>query len=270
MSEPMRNLRLFDTHAHINDEHFNGDRDLIISKHDLGVPELLVEVGTTLADSLKAVALANKYPGIYSAVGIHPYEINGLPDDYLDSLKELAKEDRVIAVGEIGLDYYRDLSPKSMQKRCLVEQLELAIGLGLPVILHVRDAYNDILEIVSEFSGKCSAVVHAYGGNMEEAKAFLRLGFKLGIGGTLTFKKNNDLREIVQKLPLESFLTETDCPYLTPVPFRGKRNEPSYVRYVVETISREKGFDIYDCSERLFENPTAFFGLNDKGGSLYE
>ena len=157
-----------------------------------------------------------------------------------------------------------------MQKRCLVEQLELAIGLGLPVILHVRDAYNDILEIVSEFSGKCSAVVHAYGGNMEEAKAFLRLGFKLGIGGTLTFKKNNDLREIVQKLPLESFLTETDCPYLTPVPFRGKRNEPSYVRYVVETISREKGFDIYDCSERLFENATEFVGLNDKGGSLYE
>lgn len=259
MSEPILELRLFDTHSHINDRHFDEDRGELVKKLQQGNPEYMVEVGTTLEDSKRAVQLAEEIPEIYAAVGIHPYEINNLPADYLDSLKKLAINDRVVAIGEIGLDYYRDYSPKDSQVKCFMEQLELAVELNLPVIFHVRDAYSEALKIAKDFSGRLRGVVHAYGGTLEEAESFLKLGYSLGIGGTLTFKKNDSLREIVRKIPLDSILTETDCPYLTPVPYRGRRNEPSYVRYVVEAIAREKDLDVSDCAALLFENAMNFF-----------
>lgn len=265
MSEPILNFRLFDTHSHINDRHFDEDREELIERLRQGDPEYIVEVGTTLDDSKKAVELSEENYHIYSAVGIHPYEINELPNDYIDTLKKLAESDKVVAIGEIGLDYYRDYSPEDRQLKCLVEQLELAVELDLPVIFHVRDAYPHALKIAEDFSGRLRAVVHAYGGTFKEAKSFLKLGYSLGIGGTLTFKKNDSLREIVRKIPLNSILTETDCPYLTPVPYRGRRNEPSYVRYVVQTIAKEKGLDILECSERLFKNAMEFFSIENGG-----
>jgi TatD DNase family protein len=179
----------------------------------------------------------------------------------LSDLEELAQKERVAAIGEIGLDYYRDLSPRDVQRRAFKEQIALAQKLNLPVIVHNRDSTDDLLAALRELSSSYRGVIHSFLGSTSEADAFLSLGLHLGIGGPITFTKNDDLLEAVRYIPLEQILLETDCPYLTPVPHRGKRNEPAYVRFVAETVARIRGISLQDVEQTTSDNARQVFRL---------
>jgi len=254
-------LRLCDTHSHISFKQFDHDRERIISQLKNGELEFLIEIGIDLETSKKVVELASKHENIFAAIGIHPHESNDTPSNYTEEMRILAEYKTVVAIGEIGLDYYRNLSPKEIQKRVFREQLFLSRELKLPVVVHVRDAYDDAYEIIKEFKGELHGVIHAFSGTIADAKRFVDLGFKLGIGGPLTYPKNNELREIVRHFSLVHFLSETDCPYLPPQKYRGKRNEPAYVRFVIELISELKGISASSCSTILCENAIDLFKL---------
>ncbi|OAA28458.1 hydrolase TatD [Kosmotoga arenicorallina S304] len=254
-------LKLCDTHSHISFKQFDGDRDRIISQLKDGQIEFIIEVGIDLESSKRAVELATRFNRIFAAVGIHPHESAKALPEYLDDFRDLFANDTVVAIGEIGLDYFRNLSPKELQKKAFIEQLALAQELNLPVVVHIRDAYNDAYEILKKFGGGLRGVIHAFSGTKADAKNFIELGFKLGIGGPLTYPKNNELREIVRKFPLEYFLPETDCPYLPPQKYRGKRNEPLYVRFIEETIAEIKGISLIHCGAVLCENAVKLFRL---------
>jgi len=256
-----RELKICDTHAHLNFPHFNRDRERILEEIDSGKIVFTIEVGTNMDDSKAAVELAKANRHIFASVGVHPHESDEAPSDYKDILNELATEKKVVAIGEIGLDFYRDLSPREIQRKVFRKQLLLAQELDMPVIVHIRDAYNEAYEILREFEGKLTGVIHAFSGTQEDALRFKELGFKLGIGGPLTYPKNKGLREIVKVLPIETFVPETDCPYLPPQPYRGKRNEPYYVRFVVEKISELKGLPVETCADILCKNAVALFNL---------
>ena len=254
-------LELVDTHAHVSFPQFDHDRDRIKAQLESGELSMLIEVGTTVEDSLRAVEVFKDFKKVLLSVGVHPHESDGLDDRGLETLKSLLKDRKVVAVGEIGLDFFRDLSPREVQKRVFVKQLEIASSFSLPVVVHVRDAYEEVYEILRQFMG-LRGVIHAFSGGPAIASRFLELGYYLGIGGPVTYRKNDGLREVVRLTPMEKLLSETDCPYLPPVPFRGKRNEPLYVKYVVEEIARQKEMDIYICSKRLMDNAIELFTPN--------
>ncbi|WP_126992553.1 TatD family hydrolase [Thermosipho globiformans] len=251
-------MKIVDTHAHLHMKHFNEDREKIIKNFENDGIEFIVNVATNIEDSYQCIELSKKYDRIFATVGVHPHDSSSVPNDYLGILEKLAKNEKVVAIGEIGLDYYRNFSPKEVQQKVFAEQLMLAKDLKLPVVVHVRDAYEDaynILEMIGPFNG----VIHSFSGDREYALKFVKLGFYLGIGGPLTYKKNQQLRDIVRLVGEENIVTETDCPYLPPQPYRGKRNEPSYVKYVVEEINKLIGEDV---SEKLINNARELFGVN--------
>ncbi|MBO8160996.1 MAG: TatD family hydrolase [Thermosipho sp. (in: Bacteria)] len=253
-------MKLVDTHAHIHMKHFNNDREEIIRKFQEENVEFIVNVGTNMIDSKKCVELSNKYKKIYSSVGVHPHDSKDVSKDYLQYLEKLSKNRKVVAIGEIGLDYFRNFSPREIQQRVFTEQLLLAKEIKLPIIVHIRDAYEDAYNILESFGPfEKGGVIHSFSADAEWALKFVKLGFYLGISGPVTYKKNEQLREVVKLVGEHNILSETDCPYLPPHPYRGKRNEPSYVKYVVEKIN-----DIidYDVSEVLFENAKELFGVN--------
>lgn len=251
-------MKLVDTHAHLQLKHFEDDRDEIIKRFDDDNIEFIINVAINVSDSFECVNLAEKYDKIFATVGVHPHDSKDVPEDYLATLKKLAMEKKVVAIGEIGLDYYRNFSPKEIQQKIFAEQLMLARELNLPVVIHIRDAYEDAYNII-EMIGPHNGVIHSFSGGKEYALKFVKLGFYLGIGGPLTYKKNQELRDVVKLVGEENIITETDSPYLPPHPFRGKRNEPSYVRYVVEEINRLIG---YDVSQKLVDNARELFGVN--------
>ena len=251
-------LELVDTHAHVSFPQFDHDRDRIKAQLESGELSMLIEVGTTVEDSLRAMEVFKGVKNVLLSVGVHPHESDGLDDRGLETLKSLLKDRQVVAVGEIGLDFYRDLSPREVQKSVFLKQLEIAFSFSLPVVVHVRDAYEEVYEILRRFKG-LKGVIHAFSGGPAMAGRFLELGYYLGIGGPITYRKNDGLREIVRLTPIEKLISETDCPYLPPVQFRGKRNEPLYVRYVVEEIARQKEMDIYTCSKQLMYNAKELF-----------
>ncbi|WP_082128440.1 TatD family hydrolase [Kosmotoga pacifica] len=255
-------LSLCDTHTHLAFNHFDHDRDNILKQLEDGYLKFLIEVGTTLEDSKRAIELASRSEKIFVAVGVHPHESSGVTDGYLNELKKLAKKSTVVAIGEVGLDYFRDLSPREIQQKVFYEQLLLAQELDMPVVIHIRDAYNEAYEILKKFSGKLRGVIHAFSGTLEDALRFTELGFKLGIGGPITYPKNNKFREIVKILPIETLIPETDCPYLPPQPYRGKRNEPAYVRFVIEKISELKDLPVRTCADILCANAASLFSLD--------
>jgi TatD DNase family protein len=234
-------MSLTDTHCHLNFQDFDKDRTFALSRAwDAGIERILVP-GIDLDTSQAATKLAEKHAQIYAAVGTHPNSANKWDVRMLGFLDELTCHPKVVAVGEIGLDYYRDWTPQPLQKRIFKEQLDMAAQLDLPVVIHTRNStpkdrscINDVLEILAGF--QIRGVLHSFSGNMEEAKRALDLGFFLGITGPVTFKKAVELREIVAAVPLDCLLIETDSPFLTPVPHRGKRNEPAFVRFVAQKL----------------------------------
>ena len=250
--------RLIDTHVHLDDARFNLDRlDVIEYARQAGVSMVLMS--TRLEDAPKVLELARDH-GAKCAIGVHPNCADPL-DDHLESkLESLSRFPEVVAIGEIGLDYYRDTAAPAQQHEALRRQLALAVDLGLPVVLHNRESTEDLLSILKEFP-TLRGVFHSFLGDLAQAHSFLERGFYLGIGGPLTFKKNEPLRQTVRQLPLDRLLVETDSPYLTPAPHRGKRNQPAYVRYVAQMLAQIKGLAFEEVAQVTTQNARALFGI---------
>ncbi len=253
---------LVDTHAHLGDDRYDSDRNNIIRRFEEDELKFVVEIGVDVVSSKEALQMAYRCDKIYAAIGVHPHDVKSLDESQFDELRSLAKFDRCVAVGEIGLDFYRNLSPVEIQCEWFERQLELAIELKKPVVLHIRDAYEQALEILKKYvSNGINGVVHCFSSDWVVAKKILDMDFKIGIGGPLTYKNNDVLREVIRKTPLEMIVSETDCPYLTPEPFRGKRNEPSYVKYVVEQIADLKRKNREETAHVLYQNALNLYGI---------
>jgi TatD DNase family protein len=252
-------MGLIDSHAHLDFPQFDQDRDAAIARaRGAGLVSIL-NVGTDLPSSRAAVELAEQYDFIHAAVGVHPHDAKTVTADVLDELRTLAEHPKVVAIGEIGLDYYRDLSPRPVQRQAFSDQLALALELGLPVVVHSREAHGDVLAILRGWEG--TGVLHSYSGGPRLLAEVLSLGFVIGISGPVTFRKAASLREVAASVPAGRLLVETDCPYLTPEPHRGRRNEPAYVRYVAAAVARARDESVEDVAESTCDNARRLFEL---------
>ncbi len=256
---------LIDTHTHLDFPQFDADREAVIQRAQAAGVGLMINVGADLESSRAAVALAEKYECIYAAVGVHPHEAKKLDGAALAELRDLATHPQVVAVGEIGLDFYRDLSPRDVQRRAFQAQLAWAGRLGKPVIIHDREAHDEALAILTDWVAaaperRCG-VFHCFSGDLAMARRAVALGFYLGVDGPITYQNARKLPETVKWLPLDRLLIETDCPYLTPHPHRGKRNEPAYVRLVAERIAALKGISVEELAQATTANARRLFGL---------
>lgn len=253
---------LFDTHAHLDDNRFDEDRDEVIRQCKQDGVELILNAASNIETSVKAIALAGKYEFIYAAVGVHPHDASDMEEETAGVLAALAENKKVRAIGEIGLDYHYDLSPRDVQKRRFVEQIDLARQLRLPVIVHDREAHGDVMDIFKKTRIKeVGGVLHSFSGSAEMALECLRLGLYISISGPVTFNNAKKTVEAVKEVPLDMLLIETDSPYLTPVPHRGKRNYPGYVRLVAEKIAEIKGITFEEVAQKTLENGKRLFGI---------
>ena len=254
-------FRLFDTHAHLEWSDFDLDRHEVIRRAvDRGVKGI-VNVGYSLDSSRKALELARSNPSIYAAVGIHPHEAYSVDPEALESLGNLSRDPKVVAIGEIGLDYYRGLSPRNLQISAFKAQLELACTLNLPVIIHCREAYSDLLNILQGYKAEVRGIMHCFSGSYETAKQCIALNLYVSFAGPVTYPNARRLERIVRNLPMERLLLETDSPWLAPQPVRGRRNEPSYIIYIAERIAEIKDTSIWDVAESTTRNAEAILGL---------
>lgn len=253
---------LIDSHAHLDDERFDKDRDRIIkSLKEFGI-ELVINPGADINSSIKAVALSEKYDNIYAAVGVHPHDAKDMDKSTIELLKSFTSRKKVIAIGEIGLDYYYDNSPRDIQKKRFKEQIELAKEVNLPIIVHSRDASEDTYNILKEAQdGTLKGVLHCYSGSVEMAMEYIKLGFYISLAGPVTFKKARVPKEVAKAVPIDRLLVETDSPYLTPEPYRGKRNEPTFVRYVAGTIAELRNMPFEELASKTGENAKRLFGI---------
>lgn len=256
---------LFDSHAHLDDERFDDDREKVINSLKENGVDLIVDPGADISSSVQAVNLSKEYENIYAAVGVHPHSAKDMNEDTLKILKALSKNDKVVAIGEIGLDYHYDNSPRDVQKKWFKEQIKLAKELNLPIIIHTREAQKDTFDIVKEeYDENLRGVLHCYSGSLEMARKYLDMGFYISFAGPITFKNSKVPKQVAKEVPLDKLLVETDCPYLTPEPHRGKRNEPLYVRYVASTIAELKGITFEEVARRTKENAIRFFEIQSK------
>ena len=255
-------MMIFDTHAHYDDEQFDEDRDeLLASMQACGV-EAVTNIGASLATSQNTIELTKKYPFVYGAIGVHPNEVEDLNEDGIAWLKENSGLPKIVAVGEIGLDYYWDEPGREVQKKWFLRQLELAREVKLPVVIHSRDAAKDTLDIMKSFHAEnLGGVIHCFSYTKEMAREYLNMGFFLAIGGVVTFKNAKKLKEVVEYMPMEQMVLETDCPYLSPVPNRGKRNSSLNLPYVVEEVARLKGISVDEVIEITNRNAKTMYRL---------
>jgi TatD DNase family protein len=253
---------LFDTHAHLEDERFDGDRERLIQELPEKGVAYVINVGSTLETSRMSVELAAQYPFIYAAVGVHPHEVSQMSSEDLDALEAIATGDKVVAVGEIGLDYYYDFSPRELQREWFARQIDLAYSLGLPIIIHDREAHADVFDVLKAKKDRIlGGVMHCYSGSWEMAKDFMDLGLYISLGGPVTFKNAKRPVEVAQKIPLDRLVIETDSPYLAPTPHRGKRNNPAYVRLVAEKIAEVRGMTFEEIAEATLNNAKKLFKI---------
>ena len=251
-----------DVHAHIYDEYYDNIDEIIQNAKDYTVEKILNNA-VDIKTSEEVIELSKKFPNVYACVGIHPENIDDLQEDYLEILEKLAKENNVIAIGEIGLDYHYTKENKDKQKQVFLEQLKLADKLNLPVIIHSRDAVGDIIEILTENKNliRNGGVIHCFGGSVESAKILHNLGFSFSFGGVCTFNNAQKVIMVIESLPLDSLMFETDCPYMTPVPHRGERNEPKYVVNIAEKVALIKGVDIQEIGKITTSNVERIFKI---------
>ena len=256
---------IFDSHAHYDDKAFDEDREeILMSLRSRGVGTV-VNVGASLRGVHRTVELTQKYPFVYGAAGVHPDHAGELDEERFAWLREQCRKEKIVAVGEIGLDYYWDKAEHEVQKEWFVRQLHLAKELHLPVIVHSREAAADTMKILKrEYDPEVPVVVHCYSYSPEMAVEYLKMGYYLGIGGVVTFKNGRKLKETVQEAPLEQLLLETDCPYLAPVPFRGKRNDSGYLTYVAEVIGELKGVSAEEVIQITEQNARRFYRLEQE------
>ena len=250
---------LIDSHAHIQLDRFDTDREAVLERaKDTGVHAIMV-IGFDLDTSRGAVVLAEKYDCIYATVGMHPHDAKDLNDETVHIFRDFAAHPKVIALGEMGLDYYRNLSPRPVQKEAFERQLDLAEELDLPIVIHNREAYHDILPILQARRGKVRGVMHCFSGDVQIMRQSLALGFYIGIGGPVTYRKSDALQEVAQEVPADALLVETDCPWLAPQFRRGKRNEPAYVRAAAEKIAELRGISLEEIGEITTQNFEGLF-----------
>lgn len=256
---------LIDSHAHLDDKRFNADRDSLIKSLKENGVDLVLNIGADIKTSKASVNLAKKYPNIYAVVGVHPHSAKDLEGSDLSDLRALAKEDKVVAIGEIGLDYYYDNSPRDIQQKWFKEQISLAQDLDMPIVIHSRDATQDTFDILKEASEKkqLRGILHSYSGSYEMAQEYIKLGFYIAIGGPVTFKNARVSREVAAQIPLDKLLIETDAPYLTPEPYRGKRNEPMYVKYVAEKIAELRETSYEEIAKATSQNLLRLLDLDE-------
>jgi TatD DNase family protein len=255
---------LFDTHAHLDDDRFDKDRDETIIQCQRDGVELILNAGSNIETSVKAIALSKKYEFIYAAVGVHPHDAAEMDEETVGVLAALAGNRKVRAIGEIGLDYHYDLSPRDVQRQRFVEQIDLARQLKLPIIVHDREAHGDVMDIFKKTRIKeVGGVLHSFSGSAEMALECIKLGLYISISGPVTFENARKTVEAVKQVPLDMLLIETDSPYLTPVPYRGKRNYPGYVRLVAEKIAEIKGISFEEVARQTLENGKRLFGIEE-------
>lgn len=254
---------LIDSHAHLDMQDFDEDRVKIIERAVEGGVTHIITVGTDLDSSLYALKLAKKHESIYAAVGYHPHNAQKCNSQFLDKLSEIALEPKVVAWGEIGLDFFRRYSPKDDQLKIFLRQLEIANDLNLPVIIHDREAHNDVLTILKKMGkGKRKGVIHCFSGDIDLAMAFIELGYYISIPGTVTYKKAVQTKEVASNIPLEHMLVETDAPFLAPVPKRGKRNEPLFANYTAQEIARLRNIKFEKVAEQTSKNAKTLFSIH--------
>ncbi len=251
---------LFDSHAHMCDRKFQGDRDVVMADMVASGITHLMEVGCDLDSSRNAVALAEQYDFVYAAVGSHPDDADHLTDETLSAYRQMSAHPKVMAIGEIGLDYHYEDVHRSLQQETFRRQMSLAQELDLPVIVHSREAAQDSLDILAEFPS-VTGVFHCYSGSLEMAKLLVKKGWYVGFTGVLTFTNARKAVEVATNLPLERILIETDCPYMAPVPFRGKRNDSRYVRYVAEKLGEIRGLSYEEISRITAENAIKLYRI---------
>ncbi len=250
---------IFDSHAHYDDEAFSKDRDELLSELFNNTVCNVINVGADMKSSEESIKLANKYSQIYASVGAHPHCVSDLPENYIEIFSILAKNKKVVAIGEMGLDYHYDTTPKDMQKKYFEEQLILAQNLDLPAIIHTREATEDTLKILTKY--KVKGTVHCFSESVETLKEVLKIGMYISLGGAVTFKNARKSLEVAYEVPIERLLLETDAPYMTPVPFRGKRCDSSMIKYTAEKIAEIKGMSVEFLLEQTRTNAENLFLL---------
>ena len=255
---------IFETHGHYDDEQFDEDRGQLISEFLEKDIDKVMNVGADMQSSRNSVELAGKYPHFYAAVGVHPSEVGDLTEDDMQALKQMTLENpKVKAIGEIGLDYhFDDDPPRDVQKKWFIRQLELAQELGMPIIIHSRDAASDTMEILKDMDGgRNGGVIHCYSYSVEQAREYIKMGFHIGVGGVVTFKNSRKLQEVVEDIPLEKIVLETDSPYMAPVPFRGTRNSALNIPYIAEKIAEIKGVPVEKVYETTYANAMEMYKM---------
>lgn len=254
---------LFDTHVHLNDEQFNDDLEEVMKRAQEAGVEHMVVVGFNRETIERALQIVEKYDFLYASVGWHPVDAIDMTEEDLMWLEEKARHPKVVAYGEIGLDYHWDKSPKDIQQEVFRKQIRLAKKLRLPLIIHNREATEDIIQVLKEEDAKeIGGIMHCFSGSAESAKECLRLNFYISLGGPVTFKNAKKPKRVAEQVPLDKLLIETDCPYLAPHPYRGKRNEPAYVKLVAEQIAELKGISYEEVARATTENAKNLFGIH--------
>lgn len=253
---------IFDSHAHYDDAQFDDDRmDVLSHLKDAGVAKV-VNISNGWDDLLKTLELIKQVPFLYGTVGIHPCKVSELNDERMEQMRDFCSGDKIVAVGEIGLDYYWMSDPKEVQKEWFIRQLRLAKEVNLPVVIHSRDASQDTFDIMkAEHAGTTGGVIHCYSGSVEMAREYVKMGYFLGIGGVVTFKNSKTLKKVAAEIPLEHIVIETDCPYLAPTPYRGKRNSSAYLPMVVEEIARLRGISPEEVERVTYENAMRLYSI---------
>jgi TatD DNase family protein len=257
-------MMLFDSHAHLDDEQFDPDRQSLIDSLPKRGISYVVNAGADLDSSGRSIELSEQHSFIYAAVGVHPHDAREMRDSDLDTLLKLAAHSKVVAIGEIGLDYYYDNSPREVQRKRFEDQLNLALKADLPVIIHSRDAHNDTMDILKAYSsGLKGCVLHCYSGSWEMAKIYVNMGFMISLGGPVTFRNAVKAVEVAQKIDMNYMMIETDCPYLAPHPHRGKRNDPGLLYLIAERIAEIRGMKAEEVAQITLKNACRFFGISN-------
>ncbi len=259
-----RKTMIFDTHTHYNDKKYDSDREEQLSSLKEAGVDRIVNISASWQDLQDTLVLVEKYPFIYGAVGLHPDHVGEMTEDRFEQLRAYCQRPGIVAVGEIGLDYHWDVEPRDYQKEMFKRQLRLAVEEDMPVVIHSRDAARDTFDIMKkEHAGTTGGIIHCYSGSVEMAREYVKLGYYLGIGGVVTFKNSRVLKAVTEEIPLSHLVLETDCPYLAPTPYRGKRNSSVYLHLVAEAIASLKGISVKEVEEVTYANAMEVYRIKD-------
>ena len=253
---------IFESHAHYDDKSFSEDREAILKKvKETGVG-IIINTASSMKSSRQSLELAKMHSSIYTSIGVHPHDVQTMKEHDLELLLAMSVYEKVVAIGEIGLDYHYDTVPHEVQKLWFRHQIKLAVDLDMPMIIHSREASKDTYDVLFENKGhKVGGVIHCFSGSVETALRYVKLGYYIGIGGVITFKNAKKLVEVVREVPIENLLVETDAPYLAPMPFRGQRNDSSMLPYIIEEIAKIKGLITEEVTQATWDNGVKLFRL---------